>query len=833
MSRYEPREIEGKWQQVWADEGTWEVPNPGQEGFDPEKPKSYVLEMLPYPSGEPHVGHLKCYSLGDAIAHFRRRNGFEVIHPMGFDSFGLPAENNAIKTGEPPLVATERSIESFRKQFADWGVSIDWSREVATHTPEYYRWTQWIFLQLFERGLAYRTQAPVQWCPKDATVLANEQVVDGRCERCGTQVETRNLRQWFFKTTEYAQQLLDDFDELEAWPPHVITMQKNWIGRSEGAEVTFRCESANLDFPVFTTRPDTLFGATFFVMAPEHPELDRLIEGTEVEDQVREYVNSVARESVAERGDEGRPKTGVPLGRTVTNPVNGEEIPMFVADYVLMDYGTGAIMAVPGHDQRDYEFAKVFDLPVRRVIEGEPEEGGDDQGLPYAGDGPMTGSGRFDGMNNRAAYDEIVEWLKLEGRGDASVNFRLRDWLVSRQRYWGAPIPIVYCDECGMVPVPEEQLPVRLPEIDDYAPKGKSPLAAATHWVATTCPKCGAAAERETDTMDTFVDSSWYFLRYLDAQNSEAAWDREAADFWMPVDQYIGGVEHAILHLMYARFFAKALKDMGHIGVVEPFANLFTQGMITRDGAKMSKSKGNTVSPSEIVARHGADAARTYVCFMGPPERSGDWTDEGVEGVHRFLARLWRLGEELAAAGQSGPLALPDGLDGEAREVAAKAHWAIDKATGDFNRGFQFNTVIAAVMELVNEIYLVKGNLLAAGGDGAEAVRFATGTAASLIQPFAPHLAAEVFERVTGQRVWEAAWPEADPDLLKSDTVTIVVQVGGKVRDRVEVADGAPEEEILATAKAAENVARHLEGMTIVKEIVVPGKLVNLVVKPA
>jgi leucyl-tRNA synthetase len=825
--------IEGKWQQVWEEEGTWQVPNPGDEGFDPAKPKSYVLEMLPYPSGEPHVGHLKCYSLGDAIAHFRRRNGFEVIHPMGFDSFGLPAENNAIKTGEPPRVATERSIESFHRQFADWGVSIDWSRELATHTPEYYRWTQWIFLQLFERGLAYRTQAPVQWCPKDATVLANEQVVDGRCERCGTQVETRNLRQWFFKTTEYAQQLLDDFDELESWPPHVITMQKNWIGRSEGAEVTFRCESANIDFPVFTTRPDTLFGATFFVMAPEHPELDRLIEGTEVEEEVREYVNGVARESVAERGDEGRPKTGVPLGRTDTNPVNGEEIPMFVADYVLMDYGTGAIMAVPGHDQRDYEFARVFDLPVKRVIEGEPEEGGDEEGLPFTGDGPMTGSGRFDGMNNREAYSEIVDWLKLEGRGDSSVNFRLRDWLVSRQRYWGAPIPIVYCDQCGMVPVPEEQLPVRLPDIDDYAPKGKSPLAAATDWVSTTCPSCGGEAERETDTMDTFVDSSWYFLRYLDARNEEAAWDRKAVDHWMPVDQYIGGVEHAILHLLYARFFTKALRDMGHVGVVEPFANLFTQGMITRDGAKMSKSKGNTVSPSEIVARHGADAARTYVCFMGPPERSGDWTDEGVEGVHRFLSRLWRLGEELAEQVPAAEATLPSGLEGDARAVGAKAHWAIDKATGDFNRGFQFNTVIAAVMELVNEIYRVKDQLIGDGGDGLEAVRFATATAASLIQPFAPHLASEVFEKVTGERVWEVSWPEADPDMLRSETVTIVVQVGGKVRDRVEVPEGAEEAEILSAAKSAENVARHLEGMTIVKEIVVPGKLVNLVVKPS
>ncbi len=836
MSRYEPREIEGRWQRVWADEGTWKVANPGQPGYDDSKPKSYVLEMLPYPSGEPHVGHLKCYSVGDAIAHFRRRNGYEVIHPMGYDSFGLPAENNAIKTGVPPLVATEKSIDSFRRQFTEWGISIDWDRELATHTPEYYRWTQWIFLQLFREGLAYRTQAPVQWCPKDATVLANEQVVDGRCERCGTEVVTRNLRQWFFRTTAYAEQLLADFDELESWPEHVITMQKNWIGRSEGAEVSFRCEDADLDFPVFTTRPDTLFGATFFVLAPEHPELERLVEGSEAESAVREYVNSVARESVQTRGDEDRPKTGVPLGRTVTNPVNGEEIPMFVADYVLMDYGTGAVMAVPAHDERDFAFAQAFDLPVERVIEAPSDAEEGEGSLPYAGDGPMVNSGRFDGLDNRQAYGQIIAWLAEEGRGDASINFRLRDWLVSRQRYWGAPIPIVYCDSCGTVPVPEDELPVELPEVEDYAPKGKSPLEAAGDWVATTCPRCGGDGRRETDTMDTFVDSSWYFLRYLDAGNSEAAWSREAADHWMPVDQYIGGVEHAILHLLYARFFVKALADMGHVGVVEPFANLFTQGMITRDGAKMSKSKGNTVSPAEYVARHGADAARTYVCFMGPPERGGDWTDEGVEGVHRFLSRLWRVSAEVSTAtGPATPLSDDSvtGAEGEARELLAKAHWAIDKATRDFVRGFQFNTVIAAVMELVNEIYRTKDGLLAGEDTGVEALRFAVATAASLIQPFAPHLAAEVYEQMTGGRIWEADWPVADPEMLRSDTVTIVVQVNGKVRDRIEVGDGAGKEEILELAREAGNVARHLEGTETVKEIVVPGKLVNLVVKPA
>jgi leucyl-tRNA synthetase len=829
MSGYEPKAIEQKWQRVWAEEKTWEVANPGRPGFDDTKPKSYVLEMLPYPSGEPHVGHLKCYAVGDAIAHFRRRHGFEVIHPMGYDSFGLPAENNAIKTGEPPRVATERSIESFRRQFREWGISIDWSRELATHTPEYYRWTQWIFLQLFEKGLAYRTEAPVQWCPKDATVLANEQVVDGRCERCGTEVVQRNLEQWFFKITDYADRLLADFEALESWPEHVITMQRNWIGRSEGAEVVFRCEALDLDFPVFTTRPDTLFGATFFVLAPEHSELERLVAGTAAEAEVREYVNRVGRESAEERGAEDREKTGVPLGRSVLNPVNGESIPMFVADYVLMEYGTGAIMAVPGHDSRDYEFAQKFGLPVQRVIEGsDPETARDDEGLPYSGNGEMVGSGRFDGKHNREAYEEIVAWLESEERGKPAVNYRLRDWLVSRQRYWGTPIPIVYCAECGIVPVPSEQLPVELPEIEDYAPRGKSPLAAAEEWVATECPRCGAPARRETDTMDTFIDSSWYFLRYLDAQNGAAAWDREAADFWMPVDQYIGGVEHAILHLMYARFFTKALADLGHLGVQEPFANLFTQGMITRDGAKMSKSRGNTVSPGDYVERYGADTARTYVCFMGPPERGGDWTDEGVEGVNRFLSRLWRLCEEAETRTVSGE---PNGArEGKARDLVAKAHWAIDKATRDFQRGFQFNTVISAVMELVNDAYRLKDGLYGTPEGGA-AVRFATATAASLIFPFAPHLGSEVYERLAGGRVWEQPWPEADPALLVSDTVTLVVQVNGKLRDRIEAPAQAPKEELLRLARESEKVAKHLDGQEIVKEIVVPGKLVNLVVR--
>jgi leucyl-tRNA synthetase len=832
MDRYDPSEIEARWRCVWEEEHTWEVPNPGQPGFDDSAPKCYVLEMLPYPSGDPHVGHLKNYAIGDAMAHYRRRNGFQVVHPMGFDAFGLPAENNAIKTGEPPRVATERSIEAYKKAFHRLGLSFDWARELSTHEPSYYRWTQWIFLQLLERGLAYRAEALVHWCPVDQTVLANEQVIDGHCERCGNLVEARQLEQWFFRITDYADRLLDDLDTID-WPEHVKTMQRNWIGRSHGAEVVFRCEDVGIDFSVFTTRPDTLFGATFFVLAPEHPDVERLAAGTEHEAAVRDYVNEATRWTPEERGSEERQKTGVPLGRTITNPVNGEQIPMFVADYVLMEYGTGAIMAVPGHDKRDYGFARAFDLPIRRVIAGtDPDESQDDEGLPYSGDGQMVNSGRFDGKQNREAYDEIVAWLEPEGRGKPTVHYRLRDWLVSRQRYWGCPIPVVYCETDGIVPLPEDQLPVLLPEVDDYAPKGRSPLAAATDWVETECPRCGGPALRETDTMDTFVDSSWYFLRYLDAHNDHAAWDSAAVDYWMPVDQYIGGVEHAILHLMYARFFTKALADMGHLGVQEPFGRLFTQGMITRDGAKMSSSKGNVVSAAETVERYGADTARTYVCFMGPPAGGGDWTDESVEGVHRFLTRLWRLKEEVAertSAGESeasaaGPAGTPAG------DLLRKAHWSIDKVTRDIERDFGFNTAIAAVMELVNEAYRVKDDLY---GDaaGESALRFATATAASILFPFAPHLGCDVYDAMTGRRVWEDPWPKADPELLASDIFTLVVQVNGKRRAGVEAPADASREELVELARANAAVQRHIDGKEVVKEVVVPGKLVNLVVR--
>ena len=828
-ARYDPHEIERRWQQVWEAESTWVVPNPGAPEFDASKPKNYVLEMLPYPSGEPHVGHLKCYSVGDAIAHFRRRRGFNVIHPMGYDAFGLPAENNAIATGEHPRAATEASIASFREQFRQWGISLDWTREVSSHEPAYYRWTQWIFLKLYEQGLAYREEAPVQWCPVDATVLANEQVIDGHCERCGSLVEQRRLEQWFFKITDYADRLLADFDLLESWPEHVVTMQRNWIGRSEGAEVIFRQEDLGLDFPVFTTRPDTLFGATFFVLAPEHPEVERLAAGTEHEGAVREYINEAARTSTEDRASEERQKTGVPLGRTITNPVNGEKIPIFVADYVLMEYGTGAIMAVPAHDDRDFAFAKAFDLPVRQVVK--PADGEVDPDQPYVEhtEGEvLVNSGEFDGLTSPEAIEKITAWLQSKGLGEPAINYRLRDWLVSRQRYWGAPIPFIHCEKCGLVPVPEDQLPVLLPDIEDYAPKGRSPLAAAEDWVNTECPECGGPAKRETDTMDTFVDSSWYFLRYLDPRNEDAPWGRDATDYWMPVDQYIGGVEHAILHLMYARFFCKALSDMGLLDTQEPFINLFAQGMITRDGAKMSKSRGNTVSPAEIVERVGADAARTYICFMGPPVKGGDWNDQGVDGVFHFLTRLWRLSGEVDERTEAA--APPDDADGEARQLLAKTHWAIDKVTRDIEPRFQFNTAIAAVMELVNEIYKLKDGLYGdAAGDAA--VRFATSTAASLIFPFAPHLGSHVYELLEGVRVWEQPWPEADPALLEHDTFPLVVQVNGKLRDRVEASSGASEEELLALARSSEKVQGHIDGKQVVKEIVVPGKLVNLVVR--
>jgi leucyl-tRNA synthetase len=813
--RYDPKEIEPRWQRVWDEERTWQVDNSLDDGGEE---RSYVLEMLPYPSGEPHIGHLKNYAIGDVVAHFHRRTGRRVLHPMGYDAFGLPAENHAIKTGQHPRDSTNASIAEFQRQFREWGISIDWSREFGTHEPRYYRWTQWIFLQLYEQGLAYRKEAAVKWCPNDQTVLANEQVIDGRCERCGAEVEARQLEQWFFRITDYADRLLDDLDHIH-WPPHVKTMQRNWIGRSEGAEVVFRCEELGVDYPVFTTRPDTLFGATFFVMAPEHPDVFRLAAGTEHERAVHEYVNRALTERAEDRGDLDREKTGVPLGRHVINPVNGQRIPMWVADYVLMEYGTGAIMAVPGHDERDFAFAKAFGLPIRRVV-SDPA-GGE---LPYAGDGPIVHSHPdFDGLNNRDALERIVQWLDRDGKGHASVSYRLRDWLLSRQRYWGCPIPMIHCGRCGIVPVPEEDLPVILPDVQDYAPRGRSPLAAAEDWVNVECPSCGGPARRETDTMDTFVDSSWYFLRYCDANNDAEPWDPGIVGRWMPVDQYIGGVEHAILHLMYARFFSKALTDLGHLDVQEPFERLFTQGMITREGAKMSKSRGNVISPQSYVERYGADTARTYILFIGPPDQDADWSDEGVEGVHRFLSRLWRLSAEAAETLPEAPV--PEPAQGPDLELLRKTHWAIEKVTNDLAGRFAFNTAIAAIMELTNEVSRLRDE----AGPGAK--RFALATASSLLFGFAPHTAADAYHRLTGRRVWEEPWPRPDLAYLERDTYELVCQVNGRVRDRVQASTGAAREELERLALAAQNVRAHVDGKDVVKVVVVPGRLVNVVVR--
>ena len=769
--------------------------------------------MLPYPSGEPHIGHLKVYSVGDAVAHFHRRTGRRVLNPMGYDAFGLPAENHAIATGQHPRASTDAAIKEFRRAFHEWGISIDWTREFGTHEPRVYRWTQWIFLELFKRGLAYQKQAAVNWDPVEETVLANEQVKDGRGERSGALVEVRQLTQWFFRITDYADRLLDDLDTIR-WPEHVKIMQRNWIGRSEGAEVTFRNDELGIDYPVFTTRPDTLFGATFFVLAPEHPDLERLAEGTGQEEAVREYINRALTADKQLRGDIDKPKTGVSLGRTVTNPVNGEQLPMFVADYVLMEYGTGALMAVPAHDERDYAFAQAYDLPIRRVIDG-----GDGE-LPYAGDGPLVNSApEFDGMHNREALRAIVAWLAEQGKGDASVNYRLRDWLISRQRYWGTPIPIIHCPDCGAVAVPEADLPVLLPDVEDYKPKGRSPLAAAEDWVNVACPQCGGPAKRETDTMDTFVDSSWYFLRYTDASNDEAAWSPAAVEQWMPVDQYIGGVEHAILHLLYARFFTKALADLGHLppDIQEPFAALFTQGMILRDGDKMSKSKGNVVSPSTIVERFGADTARAYILFIGPPDQDADWSDTGTEGMHRFLGRLWRLSAEAADELPDEPI--PAELNADDERVLRKAHWAIDKVTTDMDERFNFNTAIAAVMEFVNELTPAKRGSAAPGS-----MRFALATAASLLSPFAPHVSADAYHLLTGERVWEQPWPVADQRFLEADTFELVCQINGKVRDRVPAPTGASRDELLALARASEKMRAYIDGHDVIKEIVVPGQ---------
>jgi leucyl-tRNA synthetase len=803
MDRYDPHAIEAKWQEVWEAERAFEVSN------DLSGEKSYVLEQLPYPSGFLHVGHLLPYTIGDVVARFRRRNGIRVLHPQGFDAFGLPAENAAIREDGHPRQITERNIAHIRKSMRTMGWAYDWSRMLSTHEPEYYRWQQWLFLRFFERGLAYRKGARVNWCPNDQTVLANEQVHDGRCERCGAEVESRLMEQWFFRITDYAQAMLDDLETVD-WPESIKARQRNWIGRSDGAEVVFRIDEWNEDVPVFTTRPDTLFGATFFVLAPEHELVERIDS-----DEVRDYVRRAATKKTEERAA-AEEKTGIFAGVHAVNPVNGERIPVYVADYVLTDYGTGAIMAVPAHDERDFAFARAFDVPVRQVVR--PAGGEVSEGEPYVEhtEGEvLVNSGEFDGLDAPEGGRRIVERLATEGRGRFAINFRLRDWGFSRQRYWGCPIPIVYCDSCGIVAVPDEDLPVVLPEVEDYLPKGKPPLAQAEDWVRVPCPQCGAEGRRETETMDTFVDSSWYFLRYCDARNDRAPFDREIVDYWNPVDLYIGGVDHATMHMIYARFFVKVLNDIGMLGFREPFARFFSNGWVTIGGkTKMSKRAGNVVSLDEFVERYGADTVRLNILFIGPADQDIEWTEDGIEGMSRFVRRLWRIVSEVA---EQAPV---DGEGGDSA-LARKAHATMAKATDDIGRRFAFNTAIAAVMELVNEL-----SRDTAGRDSS----FAAETAVSLIQPYAPHVAEELWERLGRERLWEEPWPEADPALLERSTFELVVQVNGRVRDRIEVDTALAEDELVATAKGSPRVQSFLNGAEPRQTIVVPQKLVNFVV---
>jgi leucyl-tRNA synthetase len=788
--RYEPHEIEQKWQRVWEDERAFNVPNP-VSGEPTAENHWYQLEMLPYPSGPSlHMGHVLNYTMGDVQTHVRRRSGWHVVRPMGWDAFGLPAENAAIREGRHPRETIERNIETMRAQMKRLGWAIDWDREVSAHQPSFYRWTQWLFQQFVAHDLGYRKEGPVNWCPKDQTVVANEYVVDGLCERCGTPVELRNMTQWYFRTTAYADELLE-YPGAE-WPERTKTIQRNWIGRSEGAEILFRVEETGDDIAVFTTRADTLFGATFFVLAPEHPFVE-----AHASAEAKDYARHAGARPVEERAAETT-KTGVFTGLHAINPVDGELLPIWVADYVLMDYGTGAIMAVPAHDERDGEFAETFGLAQKTVLDE---------------DGRLLNSGRFDGMPAEEGARAIVAALEEDGRGKATVNYRLRDWSVSRQRYWGCPIPFIHCEQCGVVPVPEDDLPVILPDIEDYAPQGKPPLAANEEYMAVDCPQCGGPARRDPDTMDTFVDSSWYFLRYIDSHNDEAPFDRFVVDYWLPVSQYIGGIDHATGHLLYSRFFVKAMNDWGMVGFREPFARVFHQGWVQLGGLKMSKTRGNVEGPDPFVDEYGADAVRLYILFMGPADQDMEWTPTGVEGIVRFLRRLWRVVHEVAEAAPAS---------GEREgSLARKANETIARVTDDVLRRFQFHTPISAVMELVNEL---------GGAVDAPDARFAAETAVSLIQPYAPHVAEELWTVLGHERLWQEPWPEADEAQLVRETFELVVQVNGRVRDRFEVDAGLSEDELVELARGSERVRAYLDGGEPRKTIVVPRRLVNFVV---
>lgn len=851
MNEYNPHDIEPRWQKVWAEEKLYEVTE------DTSKPKRYVLEMFPYPSGDIHMGHVSNYTYGDVVARYWRMQGYEVLHPMGWDAFGLPAENAAIKHHSHPAKWTYANIDTQKASFKRMGFSFDWNRTVVACDPDYYRWGQWIFLKFWERGLVERRNSPVNWCPDCATVLANEQVIEGRCWRCDSEVEKRDLTQWYYKITDYAQELLDDLDQLEGWPDRVKQQQANWIGRSEGAQVDFAlCDlegnPTDETITVFTTRADTLFGCSFFVLAPEYAGLEALVAGTEYEKPVMEFAEAAKKVSALERAQGDRDKHGIFTGRYVVNPVNGEKVPIWVADYVVADYGTGAVMAVPCGDQRDFEFARKYDLPIIPIILSEDDplyhKLKDEQGRvvtevdwpeAYAAEGILVQSGPYTGMvggKHSPAEEAIVAELERTGKGKRSVEFRLRDWLISRQRYWGNPIPAVHCEHCGVVPVPEDQLPVLLPEDIDLA-AGET-LATHESFINTTCPKCGAPAKRETDTMDTFTCSSWYYMRYTDPHNSELPFDPAKANYWMPVDQYIGGIEHAILHLLYSRFFTKVLRDAGMLDFDEPFTNLLCQGMVLdENGEVMSKSKGNVVSPEEMIAVYGADAVRAAVLFMGPPDKEKLWNEDGLAGMYKFLNRLWRQVYDLVGAAGEDTLYQAAGKKSAkelAEELNRERHRLVGKVVEDVERN-NFNTAIAAIMELSNAV----GNYLRAASaeERAQDVELAAfdrelaDVLVELMAPFTPHWSEELWHTPLGHdtSVHEQPWPEFDLALAAADEVELAVQINGKVKTRITVAADVAEEAIRETALEA--VSKATEGKNVVKVIVIPDRLVNIVVK--
>ncbi len=851
QQRYDAGVIENKWQKIWEENGAFRA------GADPSREKYYLLEMFPYPSGRIHMGHVRNYSIGDVIARFKALQGYNVLHPMGWDAFGMPAENAAIQNKIHPAVWTRENIANMRAQLKKMGLSYDWDREFATCDPEYYRWEQLIFLRMLEKGLAYKKNSTVNWCPECQTVLANEQVEDNCCWRCGHEVEEKELEQWFFKITAYAQELLDEMDRLTGWPEPVLTMQRNWIGRSVGCEIDFPVEGSGEKIRVFTTRQDTLFGATFMSLAPEHP-LARRLTTEERRDEVEAFIARVRKMDRIVRSAGDYEKEGVFTGSYCINPATGARMPVFLANFVLMDYGTGAVMAVPSHDQRDFEFARKYDLPLVVVIQPEGETL-DPAAMTEAWTGPgkLVNSGPFDGLDNEAAKEKIAAWLTEKGLGAQTVNYRLRDWGVSRQRYWGTPIPVIYCDGCGIVPVPEDQLPVLLPTDVEFTGEGGSPLARVESFVNTTCPRCGRAARRETDTFDTFVESSWYFARYASPREDGAPVDREQVRYWLPVDQYIGGIEHAVMHLLYARFFTKVMRDLGFVDgdLSEPFSNLLTQGMVcmetvscpehgwlypeeVKDGRcatcgagvrtgrteKMSKSKKNVVDPDHLIATYGADTARLFSLFAAPPEKDLEWNEQGVEGCYRFLNRVWRaVHDNLELVGQAG--AVPEKLDAAARTLRRQTHKTIRKVTEDIEDRFHFNTAISAIMELVNAIYAFEQRQR-----HPEVLREALETVVRLLNPFVPHIAAELWERLGHEESLESlGWPQYDSEALVEDEILIVVQVNGKVRGKISVAADAEQKVIEEKALAEPNVSRFVEGKTVRKVIVVPGRLVNVV----